>query len=177
MPAMLLTEPFGFAASSTLAARRPCSGRSTCRFASSRSSIVGRRVVVALAVRDRNPQHLARVRAARERRVGLLDADVDVLAAELEAAVAQHRARQQARLEQDLEAVADAEHRTAARGERLHRRHDRREARHRAGAQVVAVREAAGQDDDVGALQARVLVPDELGLLAEHVAAPRDSAS
>ena len=34
-------------------------------------------------------------------------------------------------------------------------RHDRREARHRAGAQVVAVGEAARQDHDVGALQDR----------------------
>jgi hypothetical protein len=34
---------------------------------------------------------------------------------ELQIAVAQHRAGQQARLEQHLEAVADAEHRAAAR--------------------------------------------------------------
>ena len=38
-----------------------------------------------------------------------------VLAQELHAAVAQHRARQQAGFEQDLEAVADAEHGTAGR--------------------------------------------------------------
>ena len=31
------------------------------------------------------------------------------------------------------------------------------------------MREAAGQDDDVGALEARLLVPDELRLLPEHV--------
>ena len=31
------------------------------------------------------------------------------------------------------------------------------------------MREAAGQDHDVGALQARLLVPDELGVLPEHV--------
>ena len=91
--------------------------------------------------------------SAGERRVGLLDAHVDVLAEELEAAVAQHRAGQQARLEQNLEAVADAEHRAAAVGEGLHRCHDRREARDGAGAQVVAVREAARQDDDVGAAE------------------------
>ena len=53
--------------------------------------------------------------AQRERRVGLLDAQVHVLAAELQAAVAQQRAGQQPGLEQDLEAVADAEHRPAAR--------------------------------------------------------------
>ena len=31
------------------------------------------------------------------------------------------------------------------------------------------MREAARQDDDVGALEARLLVPDELGVLAEDV--------
>ena len=55
------------------------------------------------------------------------------------------------------------------RGEVAHRRHDRREPCDRAGAQVVAVREPARQNDDVGALQARLLVPDELGVLPEHV--------
>ena len=107
--------------------------------------------------------------AAGERRVGLLDAQVHVLAEELQLAVAEHRAGQQAGFEQDLKAVADAEHRAAAVGERLHGAHDRREAGDRAGAQIVAVRESAGQDDDVGALQVGVLVPDELGVLAEHV--------
>jgi hypothetical protein len=47
--------------------------------------------------------------------------------------------------------------------------HHRREPRHRAGAQVVAVREPARQNDDVGAANAGVLVPDELGVLTEHV--------
>ena len=126
-------------------------------------------VVVPFAVRDRHPQHAGPGRTPRERRVGLLDADDDVLAVEPQVAVAQHRAGQQPGLEQHLEAVADAEHRPAAPRELAHRRHDRREPRDRAGAQVVAVGEAAGQDDDVGALQVGVLVPDELGVLAEHV--------
>jgi hypothetical protein len=42
-----------------------------------------------------------------------------VLALELDAAVAKHRARQQARLEQHLETVADAEHRTAGAAKRF----------------------------------------------------------
>ena len=53
-----------------------------------------------------------------ERRVGLLDADVHVLALKFQAAIAEHRARQEAGLEQHLKAVADAEHRTTAPGER-----------------------------------------------------------
>ena len=47
--------------------------------------------------------------------------------------------------------------------------HDRREPRDGAGAQVVAVREPAGQNHDVGAAERRLLVPDERRLLAEHV--------
>ena len=107
---------------------------------------VGRGEVVAFAVGDRQLQHLAARRARGERRVGLLDADADVLAVKLEVAIAQHRAGQQPGLEQDLEAVADAEHRSTPARELGHRRHDRREPRDGAGAQVVAVREAAGQD-------------------------------
>ena len=76
---------------------------------------------------------------------------------------------QQSGLEQNLKTVADAEHRTAGRGKGLHFLHDGREAGDGAGAQVVAVREPAGQDDDVGALEAGVLVPDQLGVLPQHV--------
>ena len=129
---------------------------------------VRRRVVVALAVADRYPQNLAGPRAARERRVVPLDANVHVLTPVLQPAVPQHRARKQSGFEQNLKPVADADHEPAALGERLDLAHDRREARHRAGAKVVAVSEPAGQHDDVGALQAGVLVPDELGRLAEH---------
>ena len=92
-----------------------------------------------------------------------------MLAAKLQLAVPQHRAGQQAGFEQHLEAIADAEHRAAAGGKPFDFAHDRREAGHRSGPEIVAVREATRQDDDVGALEVRVLVPDVLGLLAEHL--------
>ena len=47
--------------------------------------------------------------------------------------------------------------------------HDRAEARDRAGAQIVAVAEAAGQDDDVAACEVVILVPEVDRLLAERV--------
>src|SRR5437868_3857162 len=72
-------------------------------------------------------------------------------------------------LARDLEAVADGEHRPAALGERDHLLHDRAEASDRAGAQVVAVREAAGENHDVGALEVVVLVPQVRCLLAQRV--------
>src|SRR5207247_8223258 len=68
---------------------------------------LGRREIVAFAVSDRNPQHLAGARGARERRVDLLDAPMPMLAAVLQASIAQHRARKQAGLEEDLKTVAD----------------------------------------------------------------------
>ena len=75
--------------------------------------------------------------------------------------VGQQRAGQQARLAQDLEAVADAEHRAAVGGELGDRLHHRREAGDRAGAQVVAVGEAAGHDDRVDAREVAVAVPEQ----------------
>ena len=79
-----------------------------------------RREVVAFAVTNGNPEHAAGRRRGRKRRIDLLDPHVDVLAPVLQPAIAQHRAGQQTRLEQNLKPVADAEHRSATRGERLH---------------------------------------------------------
>ena len=120
-------------------------------------------------MRDRDAKHLLRAARERERRIGLLDANVHVLAAKLQAAIPKHGARQQPGLEQNLEAVADAEHRPAGGGELLDRSHHRREARDRAGPQVVAVRETAWKNHRVRAAKIGLLVPDELGFLAEHV--------
>ena len=75
--------------------------------------------------------------------------------------VEQQRAGEQARLAEDLEAVADAEYRAARGGELAHRLHRRREAGDRAGAQVVAVGEAAGDDDGVDPVQVALFVPDQ----------------
>ena len=81
--------------------------------------------------------------------------------------VAQQGAGQQTGFHQNLEAVADAEHQAAIRGELLHRLHHRREARDRAAAQIIAVREAAGQNDGIDVAQIDGIVPDELGFLAQ----------
>src|SRR5438309_11362127 len=128
-----------------------------------RAEDVRRREVVALAMADRNPEYLALARRACEGRIGLLDAEVDVLAAVLQTTISEHRARQQPGLEQNLKAVADAEDGAAALGEPPHLAHDRREARHGACPKVIAVGEAARRDPDAGAPQARVLVPDGSG--------------
>src|SRR5438874_1585149 len=63
--------------------------------------------VATFAVLDRDRQRLARLAPARERRVGALRPKVDVAAEELERRVRAQGAGQQARLAEDLEAVAD----------------------------------------------------------------------
>ena len=78
------------------------------------------------------------------------------------------------RLAQHLEAVADPHDRaTALRvvGDRIHHG---REARDRAGAEVVAVREAPGDHDGVHTLRGRIAVPEHLGRRAERLDGPRD---
>ena len=167
IPAMLWREPLGFAVVGGLApAVDVAEDHLAIGFEGGRQVGVGE--VVALAVGDRQPEHLALGARPGERRVGLFDPHRQDARHELEAAVADHRPRQQARLEQHLEAIADAEHRSAPRGEGRDAGHDRREAGDRAGAQVVAVGEAARQDHRIRITQAGVLVPDERGPLADH---------
>jgi hypothetical protein len=92
---------------------------------------------------------------------GALIDQLDLMAAEAQLDVAQQRPRQQSRLAQDLEAVADPQHRRPARGRLGDRFHRRAEAGDRPSPQVVAVGEAAGDDDAVDAVQVAAFVPDE----------------
>ena len=91
-------------------------------------------------------------------RVG--DLELDAAADEAQAGVADQRARQQAGLGQDLEAVADAQHGHAPLGAAHHLAHHRAARRHGAAAQIVAVGEAAGHADQVERRQLGLLVPD-----------------
>ncbi len=95
-----------------------------------------------------------------KRRVGVLHAQRHHLAHELQRRVAQQRAGEEVGLAGDLESVADAEHGGAALGVRHDLAHDRAEAGDGAGAEIVAVAEAAGEDHDVDALQVVILVPE-----------------
>ena len=101
--------------------------------------------------------------------------DRDRVTHELQPGVLLQCARQQAGFAQDLEAVADAEHRPAVPGERVDRGHDRREAGDRTRAQVVAVGEATRQDERRRRSAARrsVAVPHDLGLATERRRPPR----
>jgi hypothetical protein len=133
----------------------------------------GRGDVAALAVLHRDDDPLARGVVGRPGGVGALDAQHLVAVAEVQVAVAGERAGQQPRLAQHLEAVADAQH-----GQAVPRRgddvaHQRRARGDRAGPQVVAVREAAGEDDGVDVLQVVVGVPERDRLPAGQAHGPR----
>src|ERR1700730_11430318 len=64
------------------------------------------------------------------------------------------------RFTQDLESVADSPDQAAVGCKVDHRVHERSEARPRAGAQVVAIREPSRKNHAVRTPQARVLVPE-----------------
>jgi hypothetical protein len=91
------------------------------------------------------------------------------LTPELQASIPEHGARQQPRLEEHLEAVADPEDRTTSRRKLRDLLHDGREPRNRPCPQVVAMCEPTGQDHHVCATEAPVLVPNEFSVLAENV--------
>ena len=101
-----------------------------------------------------------------ERGIQALGGDRHLASQETQLTVAQQRPGHEAGLGEDLEAVADAEDEPALARERRHRPHDRTEPRDHAGAQVVAVRESAGEDDRGDAVERRLLVPQLDGLRA-----------
>ena len=125
--------------------------------------------VVALEMVDGDPQDLTDRRLVGEDRRHGLHPEVDRPAEELEARVLLQRAREQTRLGEHLEAVADPDDRSAGACVLGHRFHDRREACDRAGVQVVAVGEAAGYDDGVDPAHRGVGVEEQLGLGPERL--------
>jgi hypothetical protein len=105
-----------------------------------------------------------------EGRVGVFDANMHVAADEAEAGVAHHRAGEEAGFEEDLETVADAEDQAAVFREFGDGVHHGRKAGDGAGAEIVAIGEAAGEDDGVAIVEVFGLVPDEFDGLLKDVA-------
>jgi hypothetical protein len=105
--------------------------------------------VVALAMRHRNADHLPGIVAARERRIGSLDAQMHVAADELELRVTHQHAGQQARLAEDLKTVADAEYEAAIGSVGANRIHDRRTRGNRPATQIIAVGETTRHHDQI----------------------------
>src|SRR5262245_35703500 len=125
--------------------------------------------VVPVAVGDGDPERLAGRELGGEPAPRFLGAEHHVLADVLAVRVLEQRAGEQPRLGEDLEAVADADDRSALLRERSHLLHHRREPGDGPAAQVVAVAEPARAADQVATLQVMVLVPEQLGLMAEDL--------
>src|SRR5882672_9961561 len=98
---------------------------------------------------------------------------MDLLADVLQAGVAHERAWKQAGFAQDLESVADTDHKSASSSKFLDRLHGRSESGDGARAQVVAIGETAWNDDGIALLQVLRLMPDHaarlLGDFRHHV--------
>src|SRR4030095_1472513 len=116
---------------------------------------------------DRDFQQLAFLGRIGERCIGLLHPQMDLLADKLQAGVAHQRSGQQARLTENLKAVADAEDETAVVRELHDTAHDRRKTRHGAAAQIIAVGKSARQNDAVIISRKLVFVPEQLDLLTQ----------
>ena len=122
---------------------------------------------LAFAVRDRDVDQVALGIGRRERRPGVLHPEPHIVTAEAEVPVADEGPRQQVRLAQHLESVADPEREPSGARKVDHLAHDRAEAGDRPRPQVVSVREPARQHDDVHALEVRRLVPQVGGALPQ----------
>src|SRR5258708_2775048 len=127
-------------------------------------------VVIAIGMRDGKLEDLALLRGVGERRFRLLGGNGPVAADEAQAAIAHHRAGEQACFAQNLEAVADTQDHAAALREFFDGLHHRGKPRDGAGAQIVAEGETAGQDDSIAIREIFGLMPDEFDGLLEDVA-------
>src|ERR687890_2021249 len=126
--------------------------------------------VVPLVVGDRQVKFFAGLAARGPGRIYGFDPHPDAITDKAHVRVAQQSARQEVRLGQDLEAVADAEYRAPTLRELFQRAHNVREAGDGAGSEVVAVGEAAGNDHRVDTLEISVAVPqlDRIGTHPLH---------
>ena len=117
---------------------------------------------VSLAVGNGEFDHLSRRVTTREWSLRVLDPDMLHFADEAQLRVAHQNAGQKTGLAQDLEAIADAQHQSAARRVIADRPHDRRPGGDRAAAQIIAVGESARQDDQIQARRQFVFgMPDD----------------
>jgi deoxyxylulose-5-phosphate synthase len=93
-----------------------------------------------------------------------------ILADEPQPGIPHHGPRQESSLQQDLEAVADAQHQPALIRKPLHRLHHRRKPRDRPRTQVISIRKSAGEDDGVALMYVFGLMPDEFHRLLQDMA-------
>jgi hypothetical protein len=125
--------------------------------------------IVAFHVADRDGQNFVFMARTGEGSFGVLNAHLYRFADVLQPDIPHQCSRQQAGLAQDLEAITDSDHQSAAFGEFLNRLHHGRELGYGAGAQVVAISKPAGDDDRVAVLQIMRIMPQECDRLPGHI--------
>ena len=119
---------------------------------------------------NRHGQHIADIGAVEELVLVMLDTDVGIdLTDEMLARVAAQSAGQQVGFAENLETVANADDGFAQGGEFGDRIHDGRETGDGAGAQVVAVGEAARQNERIERRKVRLFMPDARLGMTEHL--------
>ena len=168
MPAILSRDPLGLS-SSVGSPDRADIPEGDPAFAVQPVNRFGVGEIVAVMMGDGNADDLARVVMGGEEGLAVLDPQIDRPAEEFQAGIAHQRPRQQTRLGQNLEAVANAQCRYAPFGLRDDRPHYRRLRRHCAGPEVVAIGKSAGNDDHVDAGQVGFPMPDHGGFGAGRV--------
>ena len=123
--------------------------------------------VVAFAVGDWDAQRLSIRQTGCHGRHQRLGTQQHVAADELAALVVAEGPGKQARLAEDLEAIAHTEDESAPARVGHHLIHDGRETRDGSTAEIVSVAEATGQDHQVDPLEVAVLVPEPLDVEPE----------
>jgi hypothetical protein len=102
--------------------------------------------VTALAVLHGHSENLPFGHFTGKRRIGLFDPEGNLLADKLQSGIPDQSSREQTRLAQDLKAVADSQYQTAASRKIYNAAHNRREARHGAAPEIIAVGKTAGKN-------------------------------
>ena len=119
--------------------------------------------IAAFAVRDGDVQQRAGPSGVGKGGVVVFDPHGDVLADEMESAVAHERPGQKAGFTKDLKAIANADHDSPRGGKVLHRAHDGREAGDGSAAQIIPVGKSPRHDHRVETGERGILVPDVIG--------------
>src|SRR6185312_16241147 len=124
--------------------------------------------VIAFHVADGNLEHLTHATGIGEGSIRALNAQLYRLADVLESGIAEQSAGQQPGFAENLEAVADAEYQATILGKTAYLLHDRSKLRNCAGAEVITIGKAAGDDNGVAILEIMAGMPEERNRLSRR---------
>jgi hypothetical protein len=125
-------------------------------------------IIVSIGVSDRKTDDLSFLIEPSIGKTWVLHSEENLFADELQASVSHQSTGEKARLDQDLEPVADSENQSSRGREPLHGLHDGRKTGQSAGPQIVSIRKSTGDDDHIDPGELLLFVPDEPGARAQH---------